>query len=273
MRFPIRNRLVQIIPATAAFTLAGTWVIGRVNNSEHAHQDSEAIERLTKKMKTVCVGRFVIDLPASAQVELSGARIDGLMVSTFIETDHAFQERIAQREAQLKSTPDRFGGDQNRESAAKIASKSGIAGKIFVHGRTVTEETATNGLEVERYRYESVAVEALVHDKDTSVDLAADDYYPDRTSNSPRLVERLTPVSEGGLPAEPGFCIGRANIADPVTANQSEEIMMTARFPSHPDMEIQPVLAAGANPAAQGLLERSADSKKTHAYFSEMAFS
>ena len=262
LRKVLRTELL-IVAGTAIVSLAAAWAAYVALSGRSASpQGSQETAWLIQEMKPFCVGRFVIDLPASAQVELSGARIGGLMVSAFIETDHAFQERIVRREAQLKSTPDRFGGNHNLESAREIGSKSGIAGKMFVHGRTVTEGTATNGLDVERYRYQSVAVEALVHVKGTSVDLAADDYFPDRISNLPRLVERITPVAEGGLPDEPGFCTGRANIADPVTADQDEEIMMMARFPSHPDIDIQLVLVAGANPAAQGLLERSADSRK-----------
>jgi len=41
-------------------------------------RDREDIERLTKDMKTVCVGRFLIDLPASALLRRGCESLGGL---------------------------------------------------------------------------------------------------------------------------------------------------------------------------------------------------
>lgn len=262
MKLWARSRLATVLAGIALAGLAATWAVDEVpDGNQIARQGRHEVARMTQKMKTVCVGRFLIDMPEEAQIALHGARLDGFNISAFTETNEGFQERLLQREAQLRSKPDRLGGNRNLEIEKKVGSESGIVGKMFVHSRTVTEGTATNGLDLERYRYEGVAVEALVHANGISVDLAADDYYPDRVANLPRLIEKLAPVAEGELPAESGFCIGRANFKDPLTADQGEEIVMVARLPSHPDIEFLLVLAAGINPAEQGLLERNSDSK------------
>lgn len=262
MKLWARSRLAAMLAGIALAALVAAWAVGEVQDGhEAARQGRNEVARMTQKMKTICVGRFLIDMPEEAQIELTGARIDGFAVSAFSETDEAFQERLAQRGAQIRAKPDRLGGNRNLEVEKEVGAESGVTGKMFIHGRTVTEGTATNGLELEHYRYEGIAVEALVHAAGISIDLAADDYYPERVSNLPRLVEKLTPIAEGDLPAELGFCIGRANFADPISADQGEEIMMVARLPNHPDIEFLLVLAAGIKPAEQGLLERNEDSK------------
>jgi hypothetical protein len=53
---------------------------------------------MTEKMKTVCVGRYLVDVPAQAEVSFSGAIIDGFTVETFEESDEAFSGRLAARE-------------------------------------------------------------------------------------------------------------------------------------------------------------------------------
>ncbi|WP_374041322.1 T6SS immunity protein Tli4 family protein [Massilia sp. IC2-278] len=47
---------------------------------------------------------------------------------------------------------------------------------------------------------------------------------------------------------------------EPLSASQSEEVMMAARLPSYPDVEFLLIVAAGVEPAEQGLLERNRDS-------------
>jgi hypothetical protein len=254
--------LAIVLIGTLSVGLAAAWPagegLGKRVEERGAHND---VARMTKKMKTVCVGRLLIDMPEEAQIQLSGARVDGFNVAAFTESSEAFQERLAQREAQLRAKPDRLGGNRNLEVEKEVGSENGVAGKMFVHSRTVTEGTATSGLELERYRYEGVAVEALVHANGISIDLAADDYFPEKVSNLTRLVEKLAPVAEGELPAKSGFCVGHANFKNPITADQGEEIMMVARLPSHPDIKFLLVLAAGVKPPEHGLLERRYESK------------
>ncbi len=64
----------------------------------------------------------------------------------------------------------------------------------------------------------------------------------------PRLVAKLVPNPHNQIPTEPGFCIDRAWFRDPLTADQGEEVMMSAQLPSHPDFEFLAILAAGNKP-------------------------
>jgi hypothetical protein len=229
-----------------------------VQQRAEAQRDNEKVARMTQKMKTVCIGRFLIDLPEETRLELRAPRIDGFDISSVDESEADFQARLAQREAKLRATPDRLGGYRNLESVREVKTDNGVVGKIFVHGYTVREGTRNRGLEQERYRFEGIALEAMLHGQGVSFSLAANNYNPDIIENLPKLVAKLVPNPHNQIPTEPGFCIDRAWFRDPLTADQREEIMMSAQLPSHPDFEFLAILAAGNKPAAQSLLERRA---------------
>lgn len=185
----------RLVPIGLAVMLAGVVLAGLDGSASNGIDQEERVAAgLAGRMKTYCVGRFLIDMPEEARVELGSPRLEGFIISAFAETPEEFQKRLADREAQIKATPDQFGGNNNLVSKTEVKSDNGLVGKIFVHGRTVTEGTAANGLELERYRYEGVALEALVHGEGISIDLAADDYDPAQIGNLPKLVAQLVPT-------------------------------------------------------------------------------
>lgn len=233
-------------------------------------RDIATVGSMTAEMKTICVGRFLIDLPEEAQVELTHSRIHGFDIAAFDEPTAEFQARLTTREQEIKAKPDRLGGNENLESVTEITADGGVPGKIFVHTRNVTEGTRARGLELERYRYEGVAVEALVHANGTSIDLATEDYDPDRIANMAALVAKLVPNPTNKIPAVPGFCINRAYFLDPLKADQREQIMMFAKLPSRPDIGFMLILAAGGKPDEEGLLERDSAATSRLALFERM---
>lgn len=198
MKRLVRSRLAKVFAAVAMTGVVATWAGAQIQDEQQARQDRQQVSRMTAKMKTVCVGRFLIDLPDEAQVELTVARIHGLEVAAFDEPVDEFKARLARREAEIRTKPDRLGGDRNLEVARDIATDSGLTGKLFVHSRTVTEGTRARGLELERYRYEGMAIEALVHGHGVSIDVSADDYRPDRVGNLRPVASSL---SEGAAMA------------------------------------------------------------------------
>jgi hypothetical protein len=253
------TRLAKLITAIVFAVAAGIWTLGQLREREVAHRDQQEVARMTREMKTVCIGRFLIDMPEETRLELAQPRIDGFDISSFEEPEADFWNRLVQREARLRAAPDRLGGNKNLESVREVKTENGVVGKIFVHSRNVAEGTRLRGLELERYRDEGVAVEALVHGKGMSFDISAADYDPDLIENLRKLVAKLVPNPANEAPTEPGFCVYRAWFRDPLTADQGEEITMHAQLPSHPDIEFLYILAAGRKPASQGLLERTAD--------------
>jgi hypothetical protein len=252
--------MTRLVPLGLAILLAaillfagakGTWV--RVTD-----HDRRVVAELTGKVKTYCVGRFLIDFPDEAEIELRGANIDGFDISAFDETEEAFRKRVADREAQIRAVPDWLGGNKNLESVRAVDTSSGLVGKIFMHSRTVDEGTRGNGRGgVERYRYEGITTEALVHGEGISFDLFYEDRAPEWVEDLPRLVNQLVPNPDRRIPDESGFCMDRAYVRDPLSADKREQIMMFARLPNHPDVEIMLIVSAGLKPEARGVLARS----------------
>jgi hypothetical protein len=255
----LRSRLAKMLAGVLLAGLAATWAVGKaIEKREVDRRDQHKVTRMTDKMKTVCVGRFLIDMPEEAQLELRGARVDSFDIAGFDETEDEFQKRVADREAQLAATPDWRGSNKNLESIRDVKTSSGLSGKIFVHTRTVAEGTRGNGLGgVERYRDEGISTEALVHGHGISIDLFSEDRALEWIDDLPALVNQLAANPDNRIPVEPGFCMDRLYVREPLRAEQREQIMMFARLPSHPDVEIMFILGAGVKPHEHGLLARS----------------
>ncbi|MGX4640323.1 T6SS immunity protein Tli4 family protein [Massilia sp. SYSU DXS3249] len=251
------NWSASMLAVSAVAGVAAALVMGQLRKEEADRRDRDEVARITRKMTPVCMGRFLIDMPDEARLELAQPRVDGFDISSFDEPEAAFKARLGLREARLRNTPDQFAGDKNLVSVSEVKTDNGVIGKIFVHSQTVREGTQANGLELERYRDENVAIEALVHGQGMSFELSADHYDPGQIDNLRRLVAKLVPNPDNRVPTEPGFCVHRAWFRDPLSADQGEQVMMFARLPSHPDIAFMAILAAGNKPASQGLLERT----------------
>jgi hypothetical protein len=234
--------------------LAAAWAAG-------AAWDTYKVVKMTEKMKTVCVGRMLIDLPEEARVELYGAEISGLGIDAFAESFDAFQKRLAAREAEIRAKPDYRGGQNNMESVRDVQTDNRLAGKIFVHGRNVTEGNASDGFTTEHFHYEGIALEAHLHADGISIDLSADDYDPKLIGNLSRLIAQLVPNPANRVPTEPGFCLDRAYVRDPLPADENEQIVLAAELPSYPDLGFHFDTHAGIKPDPRGLIERNAASR------------
>lgn len=244
-----RKLLWAVVPILLASAMVGAWAVADM-------REKREVVRITGNMKTVCVGRFLIDMPAEAQVELVQPRIGGFEIGSFDESLDEFQARLAERERHMHARPDKPDGGPNLESVREIKTDKGVIGKVFVHSRQTTEGTRARGMAIERYRYESVAVEALVHGKGISFDISNDNYFPDRADRIFQLVNQLDPNPKNQVPAAPGYCIDRAYFNNPPDTDAGERIMMLAKLPSHPDIAFMLILAAGTKPDEKGLLER-----------------
>jgi len=249
-----QSKWSRVLTGLVAAALGASWAVGAVRSV----RDKYEVAKMTEKMKTVCVGRLLIDLPKKAQVGLNGPTISSFHIDAFDESDEAFTARVAAREAEIRATPDHLGGNRNMESVREVKTDSGLVGKIFVHGRVITEGTSGSSPDtMEHYHYENVAVEGYVHADGISVDLTAEKYDPDHVDNLSRLISQLVPNPANRIPTEPGFCIDKAYFRDPLTADQRENIFMSARLPSHPDLTIGIISMAGNEPVKRGLIERS----------------
>jgi hypothetical protein len=92
----MRRWLILIVWLTA-LACTGSWAAIKVRSM----RDRSEVAKMTEKMKTVCVGRYLADLPAQAKIALGGVMLDGFEVEALEEREAQFRERISTREKEI----------------------------------------------------------------------------------------------------------------------------------------------------------------------------
>ena len=120
--------LLLVVPAVI-------WLVQQVTFASTKNEVKKMIQEINAiKMQTICIGRFLIDVPADAQVSFRSAFLAGWDISSDVEeTDAGFAERLSAIEEKLKLAKNERGG-ASLESV-KVIDTDGAFGKIFVYGR------------------------------------------------------------------------------------------------------------------------------------------
>jgi hypothetical protein len=216
-------------------------------------RDRSEVAKMTEKMKTVCIGRFLIDIPAQAEITVSRERMAGFEIETIEEDDATFRKRVADREADIDTRgrePDHDGGIVE----ARDLRVPNMTGRVFIYGRSRGYVMEGN----RRVDMESVSVEAHAHMNGLSFSLSATESSESRAKTAEDLLARLRVRGEDDIPSVPGFCIWRAVFADPLPAHKTEHIAMHIGFPEHPDVGLAFVSFPGGN-KSRSLLTRYSD--------------
>jgi len=209
---------------------------------------------MTEQMKTVCVGRFLVDVPVHADIGLSHEMIDGFQIDTVEESETAFRERLAVREAEIGAVQGATGQNGGGMVEARDLRVAHLVGRILVHGRT-----RSYGMEGgRRVDDEWVTVEAHAHLKGLSFALSMTYANPSDANDAEALLARLRLRDPDEIPAAPGFCIRRAIFAEPLPPHKTEHVVMHLGLPGHPDMGLA-LSSMPSGSTARSLLERVAD--------------
>jgi len=252
--------------ATILLALAGSLLsVVLAANAVSRSSDRAKIAQIAGRTKTVCVGRFLVDVPEAADVSLSSTSIEGFSVNTRSENDQQFASRVAAREAEINRTPNKL-GRKNLESSREVKGND-YHGKVFIYGRL-----RTYGIEDDKRVYtEIVAVDGYVHNGMVSLDFIAKGYDPKRVGSIFKLISQLSTRRADEIPAEPGFCIDHSMIRDPLVAEQAEGVTMFAGLREHPDLAIVFSTMAGTKPGP-GMLARSAAATARQPFYVRAAF-
>ena len=203
------------------------------------------------KMKTMCVGRFLIDIPADAEVSYRGAMIAGWSIATYDETDEQFASRLGKKETQLAGEKNEK-GMPNLESTHRV-DKNGVIGKIHVFGREWIRGLPTEPLS------ESVRVEAMIRIKKHSFILTREYGNDGYVKKLAELVTQFRSRDENEIPTDAGYCFDGGFITEPITVEQTERTTMFVGLNGHPDVSIALDMTAGIT-TPRTLLQRDAES-------------
>lgn len=232
------------------FIVLITLVLWRTNGSQSSLKklDSSkevAVEKLLKNMKTQCIGRYLIDIPASFTVNRTPSDFVSNTWDADISGDHeynktyivtqrmyfpAFVQLIQRREKQLNETitinPKNMPFKKN-----KFVLTDGLEGVIFE--RNENESTDDAIVILEAYLYNNgVAIKLQTQ----SINDSAPRYEAERGSDLPRnnvprdvekiksLLARVSGRNESEKPTKPGNCIPDAFISENSIKNEKENV-------------------------------------------------
>ena len=200
------------------------------------------------KMKSMCVGRFLIDIPADADVSYRGAMIAGWSIATYDnETDEQFASRVEKKEAQLASEKN----ERERPSLeiTHQVDKNGVHGKIHVFARRWIPHMPAG------MSGETVRVEAMIRVQKHSFNLTREYGNNDYLKELAELVTQFRSREENEIPSEAGYCFDGGFITEPITVEQTERTTMFVGLNGHPDVSIALDMTAGIT-TTEPLLER-----------------
>lgn len=226
------------------FLLAAPIVIGAVYQVTVARGKDEA-EKMTQEiktmsMKTICVGRFLLDVPSDAQISYRSAFLSGWdLDSDAEETEEAFEDRLRGIEAKLRNSKDANGIP--KLEAVKVVDGEGRKGKIFLHGRETTHWFEYG----KRVDSTFVRVDAWVRVKGISFGFAREIGKETDVNELLQLIAKLEPRSDDLIPSQSGFCFEGALLRDPLTADQNERVGVFVGLKGHPDVAIAANTMAG----------------------------
>jgi hypothetical protein len=208
---------------------------------------------MMEKMKTVCVGRYLIDVPTEAEVSFSRERLAGFEIEMVEENEEAFRAHVAAREADIAARGPATDGTGGLIEARDLRI-SGMVGRTLIYG-------LNRGYLMEgdrRVNDEFVSVEAHAHTGGVSFSLSAKYADEARARLAEALLARLQLRGENEIPAVPGFCIGRAVFAEPLPIRKAEHIVMHVGLPDHPELALALASMPGRG-TDPDLLARSTD--------------
>lgn len=247
--------------------MAGTLaLVTLIASSMQTTPGPREIAEVTQKTKTVCVGRFLIDVPIEAKVSLSLAFAGGLdLWTTDQESDQAFAARLRQAEDDMAVTMNQEGQPSLETSAVLVVGDG--AGKTFVHNRRRRTRLKEQGY----VTIENLAFLSMLRFQGLSITGKNDWVARDNIDPLSSILHRIRPLRYEEMPRQPGFCLEHAFIQDPYDHDDRESITMFAGFPGHPDVNLVLSSEAGVAPAPS-LLARNASAAAREPVFMRLAF-
>ncbi|QKN82973.1 T6SS immunity protein Tli4 family protein [Scandinavium goeteborgense] len=246
-------------------------------------QQETKVQELLKGMKTRCVGRYLVDLPASFSLYRSSMRLEdnnwfGIIGMpddsrrTYITTKRmyypAFEQFIKRREREIVN--DIVIDPLNKPNLKQVWElANGMKGVIFERNvdpgtndalRTLEGYIYTNGVAV-KVQKESVNDSSQRYEKDRDGDPVRN-FVPKDIERMKRLLARITGREEDDIPTVPGSCIADAFIATDTSGKEQEDISRGFHSDKLPGVNIFVSVDNYTN-GETTILERSGDISRT----------
>lgn len=233
----------------AALGTTALAIILWLNKSALEKTMSARIESMP--MRSVCIGRFVMDVPQQAVVTYRSASVAGWDIFVTQESDEEFILRLKEKETQLVLQKNERGGGSLEN--IRTINRNEVAGKIFLFDRKWIE-LMRGGKEVVSQK---VDIAALVRSSGISYEFTSELRRAEDIDQLEEILNKLRSVSNTHIPDDAGFCFDRGFIADPLTAEQHEHTSLFLGIKEHPDLAVSLSTSAGIS-VGRTLLQRDA---------------
>jgi len=200
----------------------------------------------------VCIGRVLVDMPSSLITSYGMTYFAGWHITTQLESDESFDERLKVRMNGLETSKNEY-GNRSLEFSRDVGGS--WKGKILRFNR---ESLRSVDGGIVSYK-DIVQIEGYLHSEGVSFDISGGVRYEDDIQKLEQLVERLRVRDSESLPKESGFCFDHGIILGNDNPSMSEGITVFAGYANSNDVAVVIDSTAGTK-APDTLLQRIAAS-------------
>lgn len=229
---------------------AGIWAYAAIDRRQHLGK----VQAMTQQMKTVCIGRLLIDVPADARVVYRQASIGGVMFGAALGST---PETLASSIKEVHQLLTGAVNELDMPSFEKQVDVSAIDFKatVMYYNRKKPSNWFENGQRVSSGE-QAITVEAYGLKNDVLYHFkAVDTASPRYEKNVEGLIGKFESRSEDAIPTQPGFCADRSFVHDPIPADDHEQVTIFVALKGYPDVAIRLDSAVQDRPVTS-LLER-----------------
>lgn len=193
-----RKQLFTTLAALSAIALSlYAWGHYTLKNPKRDH----TMTPFTKNTKSVCLGRYLIDIPIAGEFSLGDAEINDAKIEYVgsSPSEGMFLDKVKHREAELRSAKHDTEGSRLREAVDINSGKQ----RIFVY-REAADDVRLSWIET--------AIRAGTFEWRIRND-SSEKYVTDTKNHVASLATRLQTRNMADIPTHPGFCIANGLIA------------------------------------------------------------
>ena len=197
----IHHKLIGLKHEVVITVLKTAVLIACVFISTHTNAGEKKMTELTKNMQPVCVGQFEVSIPLIARIKGWSQNIDDTEIDSITppsQSKIAFDDKIAQNETKLISTPHKTGGVLFNKKIQLSPEATLLVHRADRHDNFLYKLDAM---------FWSPSVEIIFHTKTT------DSYLDDGIARISKVVNIFSPMSTANLMSlPPGLCLNNGVI-------------------------------------------------------------
>lgn len=240
----------------------GAWGIFSWRGNQH----TTVTDKMTSKMTTICVGRFLIDIPEGSNIQFSSARIAGVDINAWANSsEKQLQAKIDEKLQELEGQTNEYHLPSLEKNV--IADAINFKATILYHGREkplvkISYGKKVNGIE------QGISIDAWGVHGDRAYRFIGKHLASPRSENNVlNVVKRFESRNTAQIPEAPGFCIEDGIVHDPIAASENESVAMFASVKGYPDIAIRLDTSVNVDRLQDSLLVRDAQNsvKKANA--------